>query len=440
MKKIIAICLSFLLSFSLVGAFGSVSAEAVLYGDVNSDGAVDMKDLLFFRRWEAKQEYYLKNINKINADINMDGKRTVIDIMLLVKHLTKERVISNPISYTLSEENVSLCGRAVLEGGEVKLSQTASGFRFKADFAGDVQVIVSTEDNGKLVVTADEDYDNAVTVDVVKTKSKYLVELGLEKGEHTIMVQKATEWAQNKLITVSGVGFEGEFSAEKPAEKAHRIEFYGDSITSGYGNLSDNTESGWKGTWQYQDGTKTYASFTANALNADYAVASASGHGILGGHSDFTSVYNNFFDYSLMNDSKTLWSRADYNADLIVMNYGSNDAERVKKQISGSLQPAFDKEKFATDFEAECSKIIEGMRAENPDVEILWILGMNYVADDSPVVTSLKKLAQKYDYVNFYKCPPKNSGGDWHPTVAEHKYHSENLLKEINRLYPDMFK
>ena len=242
------------------------------------------------------------------------------------------------------------------------------------------------------------------------------------------------------MITVSGVGFEGEFSAEKPAEKAHRIEFYGDSITSGYGNLSDNTESGWKGTWQYQDGTKTYASFTANALNADYAVASASGHGILGGHSDFTSTYDKFFNYSLVDGSEALWSRADYNADLIVMNYGSNDAERVKKQISGSLQPAFDKEKFATDFEAECSKIIEGMRAENPDVEILWILGMNYVADDSPVVTSLKNLAKKYDYVNFFKTPAAQSGGDYHPTVEEHKKHAERLINEINRLYPNMFK
>lgn len=442
MKRIICLCLSLLLAFSVAGSCVAVYADEILYGDVNSDGAVDMKDLLFFKKYMANMAGYDNTtINRTNADINCNGKtKDLLDVQALVFHLLKKKIISNPTMYNLSAENMTLCGRAVIEEGEAKLSQTASGFKFKADFAGDIHIVVNTAAEGKLVVTADEDYDNAVTVDLQAKGKKYVVELGLEQGEHTVMVQKATEWSQNKLITVTSIGFEGEFSAEKAENKAHRIEFYGDSITSGYGNLASKNDSGWKGTWQYQDGTKTYAAFTANALNADYAVASASGHGILGGHSDFTSVYSNFFDYSLMDDSKALWSRADYNADLIVMNYGSNDAERVKKQISGSLQPAFDKEKFATDFEAECSKIIEGMRVENPDVEILWVIGMNYVADDSPVVTSLKNLAQKYDYVNFFKTPAAQSGGDYHPTVEEHKLHAERLVDEINRLYPDMFK
>ncbi len=430
MKKIICLCLSFLMVFSVFTTFSVVNAAEVIYGDVNSDGVVDMRDLLFFRKYLAKMTgYNNKTINSVNADINCNGKiNDLLDVKYLIMHLSKEKLITNAKTYTMDafENCITLCGRAVSEDGAIKLSQSASGFKFKANCEGDIQILLTTASNGKLVVTVDEDYDNAVTVDVSANTGKYYVELGLEKGEHTIMIQKATEWSVNSLFTINGLAFSGEFGAEPPEAKTRRIEFYGDSITSGYGNLTYNGQSR-AGSWEYQDGCKTYAAFTANALNADYAVASASGHGVITGLGSATQTYDKFFDYSLI-DTKTAWSRADYDADLIVINYGSND----------NTKKGYDLDTAA--FEAECSKIIEGMREENPDVQILWVIGMNTVEDSAPVITSLKNIDEKYDYVNFYKATAKHSGGDSHPTVAEHKFHAEGLVAKIKALYPDMFE
>ena len=52
---------------------------------------------------------------------------------------------------------------------------------------------------------------------------------------------------------------------EAPEDREYYVEFIGDSITGGYGNLGDNAIEN-PGTALWEDGTKTYAFLTAKAL------------------------------------------------------------------------------------------------------------------------------------------------------------------------------
>lgn len=425
MKKLICICLSVILAFSAVSAV-VYAASAVLLGDVTSDEKVDMKDMLLMKN-RIEKVVGNSSINFTNSDVNADGKINELDAQMIRAHLSKEKEFGDVNVYSMDgiADCMNLYGRAVLSGSSVLLSQTASGIEFIADCEGDIQLSLTTATSGKLSITVDDDYENIKTIDVKSTKAKYTFGLELEKGKHRILIQKATEWSLNSLYTINSVTLVGSVVDENPEAKPYKIEFYGDSITSGYGNLTTNGTSS-AGNWNYQNGCQTYATYVAQALNADYAIASASGHGVLGGYSGYTQTYDKYFDYSVVSD-KTAWSRKDYDADLIVINFGSNDNSREGNNLDVDA------------FVAKSSEIIEGMHKDNADAQILWVIGMNYVSSSAPVITALKQLEEKYDYVTFYKSVNRQSGGEAHPSVADHKVLAGYLTDYIKSTYTSIF-
>ena len=62
-----------------------VLIKTIQYGDVDGDGSVTMRDLIYIRRYLAGWEMP-KDINIRNADINGDGKVTEADVVLLRKY------------------------------------------------------------------------------------------------------------------------------------------------------------------------------------------------------------------------------------------------------------------------------------------------------------------------------------------------------------------
>ncbi|MGN0173829.1 MAG: dockerin type I domain-containing protein [Acutalibacteraceae bacterium] len=434
MKKIICLILSIVIMLSVSFTGASVLGAEIMFGDVNDDGVVNMKDMHLLRQRIAK---VVGNsaINRDNADINGDGTINAVDASKLRKHLAKVEVLEASSTFTMDSmtDCMNLVGRAVMEESSILLSQTASGFKFTANCSGDIILYLTTAGNAKVDVIVDDDYKNVTTIDVNAQKQKYQAELGLKSGEHTITVLKATEWSQNNLVTINKITIFGEKGTEKPQEKPLKIEFYGDSITSGYGNLTYNGQTS-AGEWTWQDGGQTYATFVSNILNADFAVASASGHGVLGNYSKLgVGTYKNYFDYSIVKSTSDLsqntkWSVTDYDADLIVINFGTNDYSRDRENIN------------TEDFELECSSIIENMHEANPDAEILWVIGMNSVPQNAKIVQSLKTLAENYTYLNFYHSAARQSGGDSHPNIENHWELAGYLSDYIKETYPQFFE
>ena len=446
MKKSLCLLLSVVLIIMSFATFSTTSADNIIFGDVNSDGEVTALDLVLLRRWLVHDGTVSnKDIDRKAADVSgwPEGEITVSDANRLAKYLAKiydtltpkgyTTIAADAHDYTIKQMNscMTLCGRA--EFGEnnesVVLSQTASGFKFTANCHGNIVInCLKVDKNCKFSVAVDGDYDNQVLADAKAEGFGAYAETNMTEGTHTIEIRKATEWSQCGKITVTGVTISGTLGTTAPEQKAHRIEFYGDSITSGYGNLT-TTETSPAGSWLYQDGTRSYAAFTAHHYDAEYAIATASGHGILGGYVGTTSTYDKYFKYSCVPD-KTPWSVADYDADLIVINLGSNDHFRCANAGTQIDQSAF---------VAKCSGIVEDMHTQNPDAKILWVVGMMGVDDSRGLISALTTLDNKYDYVDFQKMTAKANGGDWHPTIDDHKYHANNLCNIIDQKYPNMF-
>ncbi|MBQ7712861.1 MAG: hypothetical protein IJT69_03485 [Clostridia bacterium] len=100
--------------------------------------------------------------------------------------------------------------------------------------------------------------------------------LAVPAGEHLFELLKLNESESNSLA-VRFLETDGEFLPYKE-QKPLRIEFVGDSITTGYGVRAPQADGHY--CTKEQDFTLSYAYLTARALNAEYSVVAASGWGM----------------------------------------------------------------------------------------------------------------------------------------------------------------
>jgi len=85
---------------------------------------------------------------------------------------------------------------------------------------------------------------------VSKEKKSYILATGLAAGTHTVQLFKRTEWDKGKTLFF---GFELPEKAKvlaKAPEQKRKIEFYGNSITSGYANEDNTGKDRWWGYYQ----------------------------------------------------------------------------------------------------------------------------------------------------------------------------------------------
>jgi hypothetical protein len=62
------------------------------YGDVNSDGTIDMRDLSKLFQRVAQWNISMSEIELQAADVNNDGEINMLDVLLLFKYIAKWNV------------------------------------------------------------------------------------------------------------------------------------------------------------------------------------------------------------------------------------------------------------------------------------------------------------------------------------------------------------
>ena len=143
-------------------------------------------------------------------------------------------------------------------------------------------------------------------------------------SKHTVTIYKATE-ATTGNITFTGA--EGELFKVKGKPKK-KIEFIGDSITSGMGNDTKEIPCG-TGEWYDQHNAYySYASIAARTVNADFMLSSVSGIGMYRNWNDehineaiMPDVYENLY---LNKDSSKPYGFG-FNPDITCIALGTND-------------------------------------------------------------------------------------------------------------------
>ncbi len=408
MKKLLAITLAevMLLSFAACGEDASTDSSKIGGAAAGSEA---------------------ESVNTVSSESASSAEESQVPIM--PENDYSERVFSI-VEY---KDFYKLCGRyaetmVYLDGQSDKcysFDNTAQLLAFNADCEGDVVLTVSIKP-GKA-----EPQNNcyfSVYVDGVETRMKVdgiygmeskqtlLVATGLKKGKHEFKIYRDTEFAHGTVNVIS-VKMNGVLS-ERPADKKLHIEFLGDSITAGYGNLTlRELEHPYASGPEMSDGTETYAFLAAEKLDADVTTVARSG---------LAFSYNPVEDY---------WKRVSYNrsalgeytparkSDVVVINLGTNDHGNYEKQ-------GFTLDKV----EDRAVELIKLVKSTRPDAKIVWMYGMMGKTIESTIKAAIEECGGEAAGIYYFVGENNNDGGGWHPSQKAHQKNAGLLADYIESI------
>lgn len=317
----------------------------------------------------------------------------------------------------LAEEGyITWYGRNIVTDDAVYFDYTASGFsvhfsgsRLEMQFSAtecanpDRRVYLSASIDGTPFAEA-----KVIALD----EPQKTVVLEMEPGEHTVTILRRSEarWSRSALLSLST---DGTF-LQAPAKPEMRIEFYGDSITCGYGNIAPTS---WEDfSTSTEDGMQTYAFLTAEALDAECTVLAKSGipvnQTVYGKSETLRDLASraSFYDY-------TEYAPQD-EPDAVVIYGGVNDRSYLYG-ASGAEQKL-----RHNAFIEEYTALLRKLRQMYPNASIVCCAGMydETFYTEKLILSAIK--ACEDDRILYCELPPRDPEdgiGAGHPTVASHK-------------------
>jgi len=347
--------------------------------------------------------------------------------------------------YSLKElvdaDKVKVYGRCVLlDNGALSCDFSASGIEFNAYCSGtvtvDVKVIVPTY--GKEPEKPFGCY-YTVWVDGVRNDARrseedprknglridgegaLVLAEDLPEGWHTFKVLK-----QNNVLRciteLQGISLAGRFG-ERPADRKVLIEYIGDSLTCGTGNLAIDERGDIS--IHYEESTRGFAYLTADALGADWNIVARPGIGVV-----FATVDQN--NMSEVYHLQCFW-RSDITEevvgripDLVVIYLGTNDNRRLKREPGSA--PVFDKA-----FRHLVDTVIARYGVETP----ILLLKSRSLTEEAKIV--IRGIALDYSNVNAIPFTHHTGGAEGHPNLEEHRMEADDLIAALKERYPAIF-
>lgn len=353
------------------------------------------------------------------------------------------------ISELIQENKIKTIGRTYIKDFKLFMNFSGSGVKFCVKTN---KLII------KLTGTRVDDENNRPYVSLLVNDNRkdyaidnldYAIELNLEDGNHIVEVLKRTESSVSFCMIKEIIAEEFiEFSDDKQM----KIEFYGDSLTCGFGNLSECAEDPFSTkTESFLEG---YAYKLSKALNAEYSAISVSGFPV------YKSRWNEGFpidsipdmvsicDYSedMTFDTTIPWDNKKYQPDLIVVNLGANDQSYFiegMKWIDDLIQKYGDFELVQKDeiylnevnkLRNSITKFLDNLRKiYGKDIKIVWCLFEIYF-EIGRLHEIIEEQVSNYDgnvYFYFVTFKTNVRGAGWHPGKVMHTEAKEQLEKFI---------
>lgn len=257
-------------------------------------------------------------------------------------------------------------------------------------------------------------------------------------------------------IHIHALRHDGEFCPV--AEKKLKIEFIGDSITSGEGLFGAKEE--WDWIPMFFSSVKSYAYQTAQKLDAEYRVFSQSGWGVHNAwHNNLHGVIPNYYKEicSLMPgvENERLGGNqphdfASWQPDYVIVNLGTNDAasfdqpawvdaqtgeaHKMRRNADGSYCM-----EDVRAFQQAAKAFLGLIRSCNPHAQIIWCFGMLGIDFQQYIREAVLSYAQEADdrkvsYLQLPSMTKESVGSREHPGFLCHKQAAEVLAGYIAQL------
>lgn len=328
-----------------------------------------------------------------------------------------------------SEAPMRFFGRTADFGGGVLFPWTDSGFVVR--FCGTTLTATFKANNTEnpdaapyLSVFVDD--TERRTFGLCAPESTVTLAEGLAEGEHTVTVVKLSEALQSHVI-VTALGCDGELLAPPPSENTRRIQFIGDSITTGFGVLAPSEQAPF--TTREQDGWQSYAAALARELDADYHIFAISGYAAY--LSPFGKPIPPLYDFVDGAERCRLpWDHRRFQPDVTVINLGTNDHAWYCNESSQHLS---EEERHCLVEEAYYGFLLK-LHALHPQSKFVCTLGMLTAFTMPDVERAVARaVANGIDAV-YVPLPLASEYGAGHPALSSHREATEILLPVIRDL------
>lgn len=353
---------------------------------------------------------------------------------ITVSETANDAVLSE-FSVPASDEYAKLSGRTVFDGNTRWLGYTCSSasFVFTGTKARVTLVPEVYDDEAELPFFMITVNGGEVVKQVLSERQTFDVFSSDVPAECEVTITKLSEAA------FSSIGIESidtvSYDACRPsADRKMKIEFIGDSLTCGYGVLADGPNVPFS--TADEDGTKAYASLTAERLGADYSIIAMNGIGVLSRYSpkhekntDGVLMPELYRYADMFRSPDIMWDSGGFQPDICVIALGAND----NSYTSGIPERE-------AEFSEAYRSFIGEVRAENPYAYILCVSGIQQsnLADVIEAAQAVYSADTGDKNIGFFRFGPQMEsegyGSDYHPSAVSQQRFSDELYDKITEI------
>lgn len=301
----------------------------------------------------------------------------------------------------------------------------APGVYIIAKFKGtQCQVLINDEADGK--------NHNYLEI-MIDGKSPYRIKLtdkineidvpgGLSDSEHTILICKDTE---SNIGYIDFIGFKCEKLLSPPSLPKRKIEYFGDSITSGTG-MDLSVIPCDKGEWYDQHNAfMSYGALTSRNLDAQWQLTALAGVGLVHSCCDMNVVMPQIYDKIFLRNDTLKWNFNNYTPDVVTICLGQNDGPQQDSTVFCGTYVNF----------------INAIRQHYPHADIVCLTSpmgdktltavlQKYLT----AITAHENAAGDKKVYKYFFSRQYHSGCGGHPDLDEHKLIAAELTSYIKQL------
>lgn len=226
-------------------------------------------------------------------------------------------------------------------------------------------------------------------------------------------------------------------------QKDRKILMIGDSITCGYGVEGVLEDMEFR--TSEENPMKAYSLLTARELNAEAQIVAWNGKGVIsayigeGEQPDKSWLVPMLYEYTdagcerdvlqTPKEAWEMWKHEEYQADLVTIYLGTNDASYTKGETQKNLE-----------FQIAYTRFIERVHETQPDASILCMLGTMDQSLCDAVLMAVEQFKAGHEQVCIEgmvlpaQAEEDGYGTFWHPTEVTQKKTADIVVKKIRQM------